>query len=351
MSLRTLIIGGILAAIIFLLYVPDWNVQPVDGKEIGFPQAIQFDNLDNQKAAYNQAPPPLPAAATGGPSATEVYKNVQVLTDVSAAEFMRTQQALTNWVSPTEGCGFCHAGQDYASDAKPTKSIARVMLKMVRHINADWKTHVSPAGVTCYTCHRGQPQPAQIWYKSAPVPVHPGMDKPENWQEAADTVLKFFPDAGYQEYYLQDEPIRVQSSTALPSQTVSSQIEAKRIYEMMMTLSDGIGVNCGYCHNSRALADWSQSSPFRWSGESGLQLMRDINRNFLLVADADVPLTRRLQHETDLPVLPARQEGVQNGNGLALCGTCHTGLPKPLNGVNVIDAYPALTPASARPPA
>ena len=350
MSLRTLIIGAIVVAALFLLYVPDWQVQPIRGREIGQPSSIQFEDVRLEHAANNQAPPPLPPAPAGGPAATEVYKNIHVLTDVSAAEFMRTQQALTNWVSPKQGCDFCHVGQNYAADDKRTKKIAGIMLQMVRHMNADWKSHVAPAGVTCYTCHRGQIQPSEIWYQSVPPPISPKTDPEDTWNESADTVYKFFPDSGYQEYFLQDEPVRVQSTTALPSHTVSSQIEAARIYEMMMTYSDGIGVNCGYCHNSRALSDWSQSSPFRWAGQTGLNLMQDINRNFLLVADAAVPLTRQRVHETALPVIPAREAGVQNGNGLALCATCHYGEPNPLNGTNVIDAYPALTPAAARPP-
>ncbi len=350
MSLRTLFIGGFVVVALFLLYIPDWQVQPIRGHEIGYPSSIQFEDVRLERAANNQAPPPLPPAAVGGPSATEAYKNIHVLTDVSAAEFMRTQQALTDWVSPKQGCDFCHAGQDYASDAKPTKKVAAIMLQMTRHMNADWKSHVAPAGVTCYTCHRGQVQPAEIWYKSTSPPIRPMVDKPENWTEAADTVLKFFPDAGYQEYFLQNQPIHVQSTTALPSHSVSSYIEAVRIYEMMMTYSDGIGVNCGYCHNSRALADWSQSSPFRWAGQSGLNLIQDINRNFILVADNAMPLTRQLVGETGLPVLPARERGLQNGNGLALCATCHYGEPNPLNGVNMVNAYPALTPAAARPP-
>ena len=35
---------------------------------------------------------------------------------------------------------------------------------MVRNINADWQTHVNGTGVTCYTCHRGQPVPANVWF-------------------------------------------------------------------------------------------------------------------------------------------------------------------------------------------
>ena len=350
MSLRTLFLGGFVVVALFLLYIPDWQVQPIAGHQLSYPSGIQFEDVRLEKAANNQAPPPLPPAATGGPSATEVYKNIHVLTDVSAAEFMRTQQAITDWVSPKQGCAFCHVGNDYASDAKPTKKVAAIMMQMTRHMNADWQSHVAPAGMTCYTCHRGQVQPSEIWYKSAPAPVHTTIDRAEDWIESADTVYKFFPDAGYQEYLLQDQPIHVQSTAALPNHTLGSYIEAVRIYEMMMTNSNGIGVNCGYCHNSRAFADWSQSSPYRWAGQTGQNLIQDINRNFILVADHAMPQTRQLIDATRLPVLPARQTGLQNGDGLALCATCHYGEPNPLNGVNMVKDYPALVPAAARPP-
>ena len=53
---------------------------------------------------------------------------------------------------------------DLALDTKPQKVKARMMLEMVRDINArfgDDKTHV-----TCWTCHRGSTQP-QL---SRPIP-------------------------------------------------------------------------------------------------------------------------------------------------------------------------------------
>ena len=45
-----------------------------------------------------------------------------------------------------------------------TKVVARRMIQMTRHINSDWQQHVAGTGVTCYTCHRGQPVPANIWF-------------------------------------------------------------------------------------------------------------------------------------------------------------------------------------------
>lgn len=345
---------GVLAAAAFIVLVPDWTHPPMRAEQFApGPSMIQFERGHMPEPVSQRAPPPLPPAPEGGASAAAAYKNVQVLTDVSAAEFMRLQQAITQWVSPTQGCGFCHAGEDYASDAKPEKQAARLMLRMVRHVNADWGQHVQEAGVTCFTCHRGQPVPAETWFPRLPAPDRAVVAKQDNWNEAADNVRKFFPDAGWDLYLLGDEPISVQSTTALPSQTVASQAVAKRVYEMMMQMSDGIGVNCGYCHNSRAIEDWTQSTPHRWQGQYGLNLTRDLNRNFLVHLPSLLPQTRERVVETSLPVLPARQSGPQPGNGLVLCATCHEARPKPLDGAPMLADYPGLkgpsSPAEPHP--
>jgi Photosynthetic reaction centre cytochrome C subunit len=55
-------------------------------------------------------------------------------------------------------CDFCHMQDDFASDEKHTKEIARLMITLAKDVNAkfpDGKTHV-----TCYTCHRGATEPA-----------------------------------------------------------------------------------------------------------------------------------------------------------------------------------------------
>ena len=345
-SITKVAVAGLVAATAFVLFVPTWTPIPRSAQEVGFPQEILFES-PSAHADYNRVPPALPPAETGGPAATAVYQNVQVLTDISAAEFMRLQTAITQWVSPKEGCAFCHTGTDYASDAVPAKLAARVMLRMTRHLNSDWSSHVAAAGVTCYSCHRGQPVPAEIWFPSPPVLQRPFVALQDDWRESADTVRKFFPDAGYAQYFLGDEPIAVQSSTVGLSNTVASQVEVKRIYEMMMTLSDGIGANCGYCHNSRNWADWSESTPYRWIGYYALRMMRDLNRNYLLPIAALAPQTRTLEGETRLPVVPPRETGAQLGNGLVLCGTCHMGSTKPMGGANMVHDYPGLTPAAA----
>ncbi len=348
-SLTLIAAAGVVVAGALIIIVPPWNRPPWTEQEIAVPGNAQFEPVAARYVS-NRAPPSLPPAASGGPSATEAYKNVKVLTDVSAAEFMRLQYAITAWVSPKQGCDYCHVGNNYAADDKPQKGAARIMLQMTRHLNADWGTHVGAAGMTCYTCHRGQPVPGQTWFPDAPKPESPIAGYQDNWQESADTVRKFFPDNGFAEYFFDDQPIAVSSNTVEPGPTLHSWPEAIRIYEMMMQMSDGIGVNCGYCHQSRAFNDWNQSSPYRWNAWWAIRMTRDLNHNFLVPIWAALPQTRTLEHETKMPVLPARMEGAQGGNGLVVCATCHFGLPKPLNGANMVNDYPGLTPIAQPAP-
>jgi hypothetical protein len=66
-------------------------------------------------------------------------------------------------------CDHCHAANpagsaeamNFASDAKPEKTVARAMLKMVRSDNSEYLSKVNPHGqmVTCNTCHRGHTVP------------------------------------------------------------------------------------------------------------------------------------------------------------------------------------------------
>ncbi len=81
MKLFTALAGaGVLAAAAFVVFVPTWN-RPPTSTEVGFPQEILLHTAQ-ERAPINRVPAPLPPAETGRPSATEAYKNVQVLTDV-----------------------------------------------------------------------------------------------------------------------------------------------------------------------------------------------------------------------------------------------------------------------------
>ena len=335
-----------LVGVYLILVVPDWH-GPVEGTQMSFrgTGSIQFASPKAAAVQLAAIPATLPLASNGGATAGQTYKNVQVLGSVDASEFMRLQSAITEWVAPKQGCAFCHDQADFSSDAKPAKLAARRMLEMTRYINAAWSSHVQPSMVTCFTCHRGQPVPSEAWWPRYPDPERPNVARRDAWFEAADTVSGFFPDAGYAEYFLQDNPIAAQSTTALKSGTVAEAVVVKRIYEIMMQMSLQIGVNCGFCHNSRALDDWSQSTPERWVGFYALRMIRDLNRTYLLPLADLIPQQKKLTTETAVPAIPEHQLGQQPGNALLTCGTCHHGLPRPLQGANLGSSYPELTGA------
>ncbi len=336
-----ILIAAFVAAIgaIFLITVPNWEKPPIS-QEVGYrgENMIQFTR-PWEKQPLNALPAPIPASVevpAGG------FKNVQVLKGLSPQEFMRLQYALTEWVAPKQGCGFCHAGNDFASDANPRKLVARRMLQMTQYINADWKSHVGEVGVTCYTCHRGQPMPPKAWFIDAPLPKTGILGAPSEFKETAHTVRDFFPNAGWDEYYLQNNPIHVESRTATPTGDIGSYSEATRVYEMMMQMSDGIGVNCTYCHTSVAFQDWKGSPPARWTALYGFRMTQQLNQRYVYPLRAVMPQARMGPNPTVSPTEPPRELGSLDGNGLVNCTTCHIGGPKPLNGANLLSSFPEL---------
>ncbi len=97
----------------------------------------------------------------------------------ASANFTRLMASITTWVAPRQGCAYCHDVNNMASDALYTKVVARRMIQMVQHINSDWKSHVAETGVTCYTCHRGNPVPPNIWF------TDPGPDRHAGYAQTA----------------------------------------------------------------------------------------------------------------------------------------------------------------------
>lgn len=111
------------------------------------------------------------AGTAAVPSPSNDYKNLKVLPkDISTKDLSRIM------IDDFEdglgvSCGFCHAEEkdshklDYASDEKPEKEIARLMMKMTLDVNEKYfqVTHPligdSTLSITCMTCHKGQPRP------------------------------------------------------------------------------------------------------------------------------------------------------------------------------------------------
>jgi len=166
------IVGSVAAALLGIAMLSNFEMP---GRQItvqrGFRGVAMETNYNPvQLAKYvaeNKVPASLPQLPATGPKAGQVYKNVLVLGELSVGQFTRLMVSITNWVSPKQGCAYCHNTNNMAEDTYYTKIVARRMLQMTQNINANWAPHVAPAGVTCYTCHRGNNVPNYIWWTKA----------------------------------------------------------------------------------------------------------------------------------------------------------------------------------------
>ncbi len=279
--------------------------------------------------ALNTAPAALPAAPTDGPKAKTLYKNVQVLGDLSGGEFIRLMTAMTAWVSPQESCIYCHNPANFAEDSKYTKIVARKMIQMTRQINSEYKNHVAETGVTCYTCHRGNPVPQQVWF------TLPEQNKRADFigdlagQNTPGKLvnLSSLPTDPLTPYLLDDKPIRVNGTTALPTGNRQSIKQAEWTYGLMTHMSNSLGVNCTYCHNSRSFSSWENSPPQRVTAYYGIRMARDLNNAYML------PLTE---------TFPDNRKGATGDVAKISCATCHQGAYKPLYGYSMLKNHPEL---------
>jgi photosynthetic reaction center cytochrome c subunit len=326
---------GACAGLVLTLCLAGCEPPPVDSVQRGY-RGLGMVELYSRKglereAALNVVPDPIAPATPGTPPATTAFKNLQVLNDLSISEMSRVMVAMTQWVAPAQGCTYCHDAANFASDTLYTKVVARRMLQMTRHINADWKTHVANTGVTCYTCHRGQPVPSQIWFKS-PTPHqsagqlgdHGGMNLPTNPIGLAS--LPYDPFTTF--YDASPAEIRVNGDTALPEGNRHSIKQTEWTYALMMNISQSLGVNCTYCHNTRSFAIWDSSTPQRNTAWYGIRMVRDLNTAYL------DPLAS---------TFPANRLGPTGDGPKLYCATCHQGAYKPFFGASMLKDYPELS--------
>ena len=330
----------VLAALLGLTLLSACERPPVQSTQQGVRGAgLQQVSNPRTQAAYQAAQPAVPdlppPGSNDGPKAKDVYQNVKVLGDLSVGEFTRHMLAITAWVAPEQGCTYCH-GANLADDSKYTKVVARRMIQMNRHLNVDWAKHVGPTGVTCYTCHRGNPVPANVWF--APMTpknnyARPGMGDDAGQNKADPSIaLASLPYDPFTPYLSGAEPIRVQTTTALPTDNRASTKQAEHTYSLMLHMSKSLGVNCTFCHNTQSFLTWNEK---RVKAYHGIRMARDVNNAYI------EPLT---------PTFPANRLGATGDVAKANCATCHQGVNKPLGGLAMAKDWPGLlTTAEAAP--
>ena len=321
---------------------------PVDAIATGDPgtaMQIVFRPHDVAVALGINAPPAILPAIDAGPAAGSVYKNVQVLKNVSTGAFGRLMVSMSGWVAPTQGCNYCHVTGNFASDAKYTKVVARRMLQLTIAVNTTYTDHVGNVGVTCYTCHRGNPIPSQIWFIGATPNTNPGLAEANMGKNlpAPNVNDSALPSDPYTPFLLGSDHIGVTGDTALPTTNTHSIKQTEWTYALMMTYAQGLGVGCEFCHDSRAFNNWSESTPHRVRAFYAEAMLRDLNLNYM------TPLAS---------VFPASMLGPRGDAAKIDCATCHQGISKPLFGARMADQFAPLegvgtvaAPAPAAKPA
>ncbi len=299
-----------------------WDLPPVESEQLGYRGTGMVIHKDIEKQAdmeaANVAPPSPYEPDPTGDKARAIYENVQVLGDLSNDQFNHFMASITEWVAPEEGCGYCHNLENLASDEVYTKVVARRMIQMNQTINVDWQPHVAETGVTCYTCHRGQPVPANFWTETG----EDGLAQNGVGTMVGNTSMSR---NALADYLLGDKEIRVHSLTALPNgENMATTKETEGTWALMMHMSESLGANCLTCHNSRAFNDWDQSPPQRVTAWHGIRMAREINNEYM----------------TGLaPVFPDNRKGPAGDVYKVGCSTCHNGVQKPLYGVSMLKDY------------
>jgi photosynthetic reaction center cytochrome c subunit len=294
----------------------------------GMEQIYNPRQLDTQ-ADLNKLPDAIAPASADGPRASAVFKNVKLLGDLSVGEFSRHMVSITSWVAPKEGCTYCHVATDFADDSKYTKVVARRMIQMTQHINSDWKTHVAETGVTCYTCHRGNGVPQNIWFNTAGADNSAKLMGYKAGQNEATmkVALASLPSDPFTPFLGDANSIRVIGTSALPEGNRQSTKQAEWTYGLMMHMSQSLGVNCTYCHNTRSFASWDASTPQRGTAWYGIRMARDLNSEYL---------------GSLAGVFPPERLGPQGDVAKLNCATCHQGAYKPLYGQSMLKDHPEL---------
>ena len=120
-----------------------------------FIYSTSYSTFSQVGAQQDQRPATPPAQAEDKP-AEQVYKNIQIMKGMPASRLLPGMNRLTQFLGVD--CAYCHVPDALDKDDKPAKRTARKMFELVRTINASLGSN----RVTCYTCHRGQPQPVSM---------------------------------------------------------------------------------------------------------------------------------------------------------------------------------------------
>jgi outer membrane lipoprotein-sorting protein len=120
--------------------------------------AIVAARAQNPQTAPATAGATQDGATVGAKTASQQFKNIQILKDVPADQIIPAMQ----FISASLGveCEYCHVEHAFDKDDKKPKVTTRKMMEMMFNINKE--NFEDQREVTCFTCHQGGAHPASI---------------------------------------------------------------------------------------------------------------------------------------------------------------------------------------------
>jgi photosynthetic reaction center cytochrome c subunit len=132
---------------------------------------------------------PLLAHAQGanmdGKTAEQVYKNIQVLKGTPADQLNLSMHVIEG--DTGLDCTYCHVEGAFEKDDKKPKATARKMMQMMIDLNKN--SFGGQQMVTCYTCHRGGPDPRNLPILPTMTPITPEQEETKVALPSVDEIL------------------------------------------------------------------------------------------------------------------------------------------------------------------
>ena len=135
-----------------------------DSKQRGESSATTYnDSIEKDRAKYVAIVSDKIKGKENLP-ADSVFKNIKMFNGIPAKRLLAIMNmGYSNSLGIS--CGHCHNTDDFASEEKKQKEIARQMAAMNKEINNTLLKNITglqsdPAIINCTTCHRGQLKPA-----------------------------------------------------------------------------------------------------------------------------------------------------------------------------------------------
>lgn len=135
-----------------------------DSRQAGVANTTAFnDSLEKDRAKYVAIVLDQIKGKENLP-ADSVFKNIRMFKGIPAKRLLAIMNmGYSNSLGIS--CGHCHNTDDFASEEKKQKEIARQMAAMNKEINNNLLKNIAglqsdPAIINCTSCHRGQLKPA-----------------------------------------------------------------------------------------------------------------------------------------------------------------------------------------------